>query len=536
MQDSVWGYSENAHFGYIFGASNAYDNTYYVPASLKTVTIKDATVIDGYAFQYCTYLENVYLPSNVTTIGDGAFRECQNLKSIIIPSGVNSIGYVAFENCFRLHEVWNLSGLNIEKGSYEYGGVARYAIKVYNSIYDQIPKIKQDGYTFAIADGEAYLTEYTKGKQNLSLPERVNDSGTIYSKYIIASGVFAQDSEISTMVIPEGVKAIGHYAFFKCDNLKSVSLPQTVESIGEYSFSLCSSLEEINFPSNLKTLGEYAFEYCYSIKRIELPEGLKQIPYGAFECCENLNYVLIPSTIEIIGNYAFAECKKLYEVHNLSHLNITVGSTNHGFVAYYALKVYTSREGQILYAQEDECLFAKYDGEWHLCLIEKELFNTVYYFPKRFTYEGETVNSYIINKGSLDNCSFNSVLIPKSVTKIERDAFAMCRSLTTVYYEGTQSEWNAIKTLDFSVRTVYFYADCVHEFNEWTYTKDGTITRDQAGFEWTRAKNPTCTQTGLEIGVCKNCGKSVESIVPATGHSFDENGKCTECGELEQAG
>lgn len=41
-------------------------------------------------------------------------------------------------------------------------------------------------------------------------------------------------------------------------------------------------------------------------------------------------------------------------------------------------------------------------------------------------------------------CDIKTIYLPKSVTSIGDGAFAYCGSLTTVYYEGTQEEWNEI--------------------------------------------------------------------------------------------
>ena len=43
-----------------------------------------------------------------------------------------------------------------------------------------------------------------------------------------------------------------------------------------------------------------------------------------------------------------------------------------------------------------------------------------------------------------DSDKLTSVTIPSSVTLIERSAFAFCRNLTDVYYEGSEAQWKAI--------------------------------------------------------------------------------------------
>ena len=46
-------------------------------------------------------------------------------------------------------------------------------------------------------------------------------------------------------------------------------------------------------------------------------------------------------------------------------------------------------------------------------------------------------------------------------------------------------------------------------------------------------KDPTCTQPGYTGDtVCDDCGETLEegTVIPATGHQFDENGVCIICG------
>lgn len=63
------------------------------------------TSISPYAFQNCSTLESVELPSTIKEIGDGAFRNCTSLKEIQISYGVITIGNYAFENCKSLKDI-----------------------------------------------------------------------------------------------------------------------------------------------------------------------------------------------------------------------------------------------------------------------------------------------------------------------------------------------------------------------------------------------------------------------------------------------
>ncbi|MBR4226480.1 MAG: leucine-rich repeat domain-containing protein, partial [Candidatus Methanomethylophilaceae archaeon] len=63
------------------------------------------TSIGDYAFQNCSSLESVDIPSSVTSIGKYAFRGCSSLSSVEIPEGVTSIGQYAFQGCSSLSSV-----------------------------------------------------------------------------------------------------------------------------------------------------------------------------------------------------------------------------------------------------------------------------------------------------------------------------------------------------------------------------------------------------------------------------------------------
>jgi hypothetical protein len=99
-----------AKLGYLFGtasytggaSTNQNGTTYYIPTTLKTVAVTNATTIAQDAFYACVNLTAVSLASGVMTIGSSAFYNCSNLASVTIPSGVNTIGASAFSGCPNL--------------------------------------------------------------------------------------------------------------------------------------------------------------------------------------------------------------------------------------------------------------------------------------------------------------------------------------------------------------------------------------------------------------------------------------------------
>ena len=57
------------------------------------------------AFENCSSLTSINIPSSVNSIGWGAFQNCSSLTSINIPSSVTSIGWYAFQGCSALTSI-----------------------------------------------------------------------------------------------------------------------------------------------------------------------------------------------------------------------------------------------------------------------------------------------------------------------------------------------------------------------------------------------------------------------------------------------
>ena len=71
-------------------------------------------------------------------------------------------------------------------------------------------------------------------------------------------------SQIKTIIINDGITAIGNYAFARIDSLESVVIPESVLSIGTGAFGSCISLESIAIYNNETTFGAYSFGYDYT--------------------------------------------------------------------------------------------------------------------------------------------------------------------------------------------------------------------------------------------------------------------------------
>lgn len=87
----------------------AIDNyAFFENTGIKSVSFENATslkTIGENAFNGCTGLETLNIPSNVTTLSFGAFQKCSALRQVKIGGGVNSIPEQCFYNCSSLVDI-----------------------------------------------------------------------------------------------------------------------------------------------------------------------------------------------------------------------------------------------------------------------------------------------------------------------------------------------------------------------------------------------------------------------------------------------
>ena len=154
-------------------------------------------VIGNQAFDGCSSLTSLTLPSSVTSIGSSAFSGCSGLTSLTLPSSVTKIGWYAFRGCS------GLTSLSLPSSVTEIGWYAFYGCS---------------------------------GLTSLTLPSSVSSIGSF---------AFSGCSGLTSLTLPSSVTSIGESAFSGCSGLTSLTLPSSVSSIGESAFSGCSGLSSI---------------------------------------------------------------------------------------------------------------------------------------------------------------------------------------------------------------------------------------------------------------------------------------------------
>ncbi len=238
-------------------------------SGLTSIKIPESvTAIKDSTFSDCSGLTSIEIPNSVTSIGDKTFYGCSSLASINIPENVTSIGWYAFKGCS------SLASINIPEGVTYIGYSAFSGCSSLTSI--SIPE-----------SVKSIVAGAFDGCSSLEPRLLVYDNGTK------CYGWIGSEEECTSVVIPDGVKEIGDYAFYKIFyGLTSVTFPESLESIGEMAFAGCDKLTTAELSSNLKTLGYGAFMYCKKLDLIiNASEADVNVGENAISGCKSVTWL-----------------------------------------------------------------------------------------------------------------------------------------------------------------------------------------------------------------------------------------------------
>lgn len=262
------------------------------------------TSISSQAFDICKSLRSVVIPNSVTSIAYSAFGDCDSLTNIVIGSGVERIADAAFNTCKSLTQVTipsNVRYLGCEAfagcAALERVDITDLAAWCSTSFYD--PKANPIG-----SKTNLYLNgELVSG--HLVIPDGVKTIGKYAFSYYL---------KITEVTISESVTSIDEGAFMCCEQLKSVHVGGNVWNISSEVFYGCEALETINLPEGLKYIDSYVFWGCHALSSIQIPSSVQRIYERAFESCRRLESVTLQEGIISINEYAFFNCNSLKSI------------------------------------------------------------------------------------------------------------------------------------------------------------------------------------------------------------------------------
>ena len=81
--------------------------------------------------------------------------------------------------------------------------------------------------------------------------------------FVIENGLLVRYVGTQTQVIvPDGVRIIGEFAFCGLDHIESVILPDSIVQIGFAAFRDCSRLKSVTLPASVRIIADKVFDRC----------------------------------------------------------------------------------------------------------------------------------------------------------------------------------------------------------------------------------------------------------------------------------
>ena len=184
-----------------------------VKSQIESVVINSgATSVGDFAFNGCSNLTNVSLPTTIQTIGDSSFSGCSKLPSIALRNKVKSLGESAFANCSALKSI-------------------------------SLP-------TSLISIG--YYCFSSSGLRTVSIPNGVTEIG---------SAAFSWCDSLTRITFPEGLTLIPYQVAFYSNKLEEVIIGDGTEEIAPSAFGY-TGLIAITIPATLTSVSASAFNGC----------------------------------------------------------------------------------------------------------------------------------------------------------------------------------------------------------------------------------------------------------------------------------
>lgn len=117
----------------------------------------------------------------------------------------------------------------------------------------------------------------------------------------IGEQAFFECSRLTNITVPQSVTYIGVKAFDSCTNLSSITLStNNITSIRPYTFSGCSELSSIVIPDGVTSIQLGAFSNCTKLTSITIPGSVTSIGSNVFDGCTSLNDIRYSGTSESV--------------------------------------------------------------------------------------------------------------------------------------------------------------------------------------------------------------------------------------------
>jgi len=282
---------------------------------------------------------------------------CTSLTSITIPVSVTAIDRAATYGCTKLTDVY-------------YGGTrAQWNELLRNIGTSNDPLLNATIHCTDDVESSGVTSRYNSATRTLYIEGNGNmESIEGYAGYSNQWPWDTNRSEITTVIVGNGVTTIGKEAFSHCTSLTSVTIPNSVTSINNWAFSYCGNLTSVAIPDSVTNIGGQAFRSCTSLTGVTIPDSVSTVGAYAFWDCTGLTSVTIGKGVSSFELAPFDGCSSLTTINYAgteaqwktiatanaeipSTVTINYNSTTSRSVVSYAPSAYTDVPATASYAE-----------------------------------------------------------------------------------------------------------------------------------------------------------------------------------------
>ncbi|MBQ7540856.1 MAG: leucine-rich repeat protein, partial [Clostridia bacterium] len=257
---------------------------------------------------------------------------------------------------------------------------------------------------------------------------------------------FNGERHIKTVVVSDGIMALGNYVFYNCSEMTSVSLPNSLYTIGMHAFDGCFALENISIPDGVRRIDPGAFSHC-GLRSVTLPKSVEEISTDTFCSCPDLttvNYTGGPAdwnkiemgTGVFYGTQVTGPTCYYYGVEGVENAIGDVGTVEYSDAC--KARIDAARAAFDALSDEDK---AKVSNAGDLTAAEAEyarLEAQATELAQGYTFDKSTCTLTVSGNATIDLLEFSGldvirhVVIEQGVTFIGSSAFRRCTGLQSV--------------------------------------------------------------------------------------------------------